>query len=73
MCPNCYAYFAQEARASGVTQVVAEPHLTNVFYADGVRVTVDRAGARIVIGESGAISTTTAPAIPASSARRTVP
>lgn len=73
MCPNCYAYFAQEARASGVTQVVAEPHLTNVFYADGVRVSIDRTGARTVIGESGSISTKTTPAVPADSARRTVP
>ncbi|MGW5151797.1 hypothetical protein [Rhodococcus koreensis] len=64
MCANCYAFFAQEAKVSGLTQVVAEPHLTNVFFADGVRVSIDRAGHRTVIGPSGSISTTTTPAIP---------
>jgi hypothetical protein len=64
MCANCYAFFAQEAKASGLTQVVAEPHLTNVFFADGIRVTIDRAGHRTVIGPSASISTVTTPAIP---------
>jgi hypothetical protein len=60
MCPNCYAYFAAEARASGVTQVVAEPHLTNVFFADGTRVSIDPGtGARTVIGQGQSISTGT--------------
>ena len=69
MCPNCYAYFAQEARASGLTQAVAEPHLTNVFFPDGVRVTVDRSGQRVVIGEGQSIMTRSTPAIPAAERR----
>jgi hypothetical protein len=39
-------------------QVVAEPHLTNVFFADGTRVSIDPGTeARTVIGQGQSIST----------------